>query len=1016
MDTKQMISTPKQQRKKPSASMPAPFLSFQVENENCAVYVGNIPSDERSPCPVCSRANDDTAQEQNCACASEIKAFLRDRINAAFKVPIEGIGIRTCRLFSVVTNVYSNTLEGDDEQRSDRRVHRAACVEFDEPKIAEHCLALKFTSFHFNGQSHNRSSLRMRRWTSQPPKPPPLPEKSKSLSPSLAWSPKQPMPSAAPRSKSTSPRITSKQRQQQLPPPPPPRTVSPNAGHRKQRRKQLFANSTINERPSSPVVQALTPLATNLVGTEELDGRASPSPSSCLVHVGNIPFEATYEELCKFFLERMNKAFHGVTPPEIVRLGMRYSEGERCDACVEFQEPKVAHRATLLRNRRWYARDEDIPQNEEEEDLNANSNHSLNSNSNHSDERKRRNAMPVLEIELWDPSKYDTSDFFSTTSAVRPNNNTVLGSTFYQENDFADDDYGLWEIGAEPLKKDSGRQSPKATPKSSPTQSKKTMEEARECGFLICTNPNKIPKCDHLFTIFPQPGEDMGEVKKAKLCHGYAFRGKLCRNIHKKRSGSGKKLCGPMCPFAHLDSFDQLKDPHDILSLLYYVENNDEVEFSSGTGCTPQEYLLRQRERQPKPESIPTRKNIRPILSQPTHSQIDSSTQSTEDILRELRSSLSAVRQELLATQEQLQKSELARQSLLEQRYSNKDEKDTAIFALQKDVAQLRIELQEANHKVKTSALAAENDSRKYAFLQEKYKLHVSREGKSAISTELLESEIIKLREELKKSQSDYKELQQQQKPSENPGSDDYFLNSFLEGSTTTLMQFMDTNADDQPKLDLSPQPHARKLDLSPQRRVRKLDLSPQPRLAEIPIDCDSSPFVPYKAKIDSKSIQLPGLSATATPPPPILEDELDSLRSEIEYVVSCYGNQVFVNANATDGSTAVTRFLKLPMNLYKGRDIDVALVVSLPKEYPWKGIVEVHSDSRYTNHLGADSQYRKLASESISGLLNVCRWEAEACQGKPHVLMNIMKAAERWVMNDWKIIQKKKWDDLDSS
>jgi len=996
-----MISTPKQQRKKPCAPMPAPFLSFQVENENCAVYVGNIPSDERY-------GNDeiDNDQQDN-VCATELKSFLRERINAAFKVPSEGIGIRTCRLFSVVTNVYSNTTnvdhEGDEGSNNDssskRRVHRAACVEFEDPKIAEHCLALKFTSFQFSGQSHNRSSLRMRRWTTQPPKPPVLPEKSKSLSPSVTWSPKQMMkPPPPPRSKSTSPRISSKR--QQLPPPPPPRarTVSPNSINRKQlqRRKQLAP--TIDERPTSPVVQALPTTPLN-PATEDSDGRSSPSPSSCLVHVANIPLEATEEELCEFFLERMNKAFHGVTPPEILRLGMRNYDGNmpsRVEACVEFQDPKVAHRATLLRNRRWYAKDEEP--NEEDEDLNSNSNHSLGTSSNNSDEKKRRNAMPILDIELWDASKFDTSDFSfdesnSDTMRAANNNNTILGSAFYQEKENEDDsnsiDYGLWEMDSK--KAVPAKPSPKPSPKSSPLQNKKTIEEARECGFLICTNPNKIPKCDHLFTIFPQAGEEMGEVKKAKLCHGYAFRGKVCRNTHKKRTGSSKKLCGPHCPFAHLDSFDQLKDPHDILSLLYYVENNDEVEFSSGTGCTPQEYLLRQRERQPKAERemISTRKSTQ--HTQLNHSQLDSLTKSTEEILRELRSSLSAVRQELSATQDQLHRSELARQSLLEQQSftSNKDEKDAAIFALRNDVAQLRNELQEAKHKLKASALASENDRRDYEFLQQKYQHHVSREGKSGISTELLESEIIKLREELKKSQSDYKALQQQQQleqPSGSPTSDDSWpemnlLNSFLERSTPSLMQMMQPSSDDPPKLDLSP----------------------QPRLADIPMDGDSSLHVPYKAAIDP--IQSLGLSATSTP----TTAEIDSLRSEIDHLVSCYGNQVFVNKNATDGSTIVTRFLKLPMSVYKGRDIDVALVLSLPKDYPWNGIIEVNSDPRYTNHFGTDNQYRKLVSESISGLLNVCRWEAEACQGKPHVLMSIMKTAERWVMNDWKIIQKKK-------
>ena len=162
----------------------------------------------------------------------------------------------------------------------------------------------------------------------------------------------------------------------------------------------------------------------------------------------------------------MNKAFHGVTPPEIVRLGMRHSgnyhkSSSRIDACVEFQEPKVALRATLLRNRRWHAKGDDYQNDDEDVDddmnnqgsnhssLSNRSNHSNGSNhSNHSDERRRRSAIPTLEIELWDPTKHDTGDFFleneNSTTNFRANKNTILGSTFFKESPNEEDpgDYG----------------------------------------------------------------------------------------------------------------------------------------------------------------------------------------------------------------------------------------------------------------------------------------------------------------------------------------------------------------------------------------------------------------------------------------------------------------------------------------------------------------------------------------------------------------------------------------------
>ena len=1009
VDNNKTANTPKQ-RKKQSAPNPAPFLSFQVERENCAVYVGNIPPDERSPSPICENkpgpgdANQLTDDEYLSACSVELKAYLRDRINAAFKVPIEEIGIRTCRLFSVVTNVYSkndtdNNSDADNDssetvnsnirKQPKRRLHRAACVEFKDPIIAEHCLNLKFTSFRFNGH-HHRYNLRIRRWTSQPSPPP---EKSKSLSPSV-WSPKQTLP--PPPSKSTSSEISNLKRQK-LPPPPPPRpnTVSPNSINRKQlpRRQQLSLSTTINERPNSPMT---SPTNTNLGYTMEVpDGRSSPSFSSCLVHVGNMPAEATSDELREFFLDRMSKAFHGVTPPEIIRIGIRHSgvatdygsnssiaSQPRIDACVEFQEPRVAHRATLLRNRRWYAKDDESHNDEE----GAENKDDDTSNSNYSDEKKRRNSMPVLEIELFDPTKYDTSDFFfvneSNSSARKAIKNTILGSAFYQENEYEEDgiDYGMY------------RTSPKPSPKSSPSQFKQIVDEARRSGFLVCSNPDKIPKCDHLFTTLPQSGEGTHclEVKKGRMCHGYAFLGKSCRHIHTQRKS--KKLCNPECPFVHIDSFDQLEDPHDILSLLYYVENNDEVTFSSGTGCTPQDYLLQQREWQPR-----VKKKNSTTESTPPNQQTNSLSHSKEE-LREMRLSLREIRRQLSTTQQQLSISEHARRTLLNEQTSNGDEKDAAILSLKDEVSRLRNDLQETNLKLKSSTLAAENDRRDYEFLQEKYQHYVSREGKAGISTELLESEIIKLREELEKSQTDCQALKQQQlkqrQPNRSPTSDfenswpeTNQLDTFLERSTHSLMQMMDKNTDSQ----------------------LQLDLSPKPRLLDIPSDSESSLHVPYKAVIDCDPIQSLGLasptSPTATTTKKRTKQDRKALRSEIACLVSCYGHQVFVNRS--NGPTTVTRFLKLPVSCYEGRDIDVALVLTLPKDYPWNGIIEINSDPHYI--LGTGDQHRKLVSESIKGLLNVCRWEAKACQGKPNVLMSIMKAAERWVMNDWKIIQQKK-------
>jgi hypothetical protein len=321
------------------------------------------------------------------------------------------------------------------------------------------------------------------------------------------------------------------------------------------------------------------------------------------------------------------------------------------------------------------------------------------------------------------------------------------------------------------------------------------------------------------------------------------------------------------------------------------------------------------------------------------------------------------------------------------------DEKDIKIRSLQEQNARLRKDLQGTSQKWEDSELDAEKWKREYEILQEKHENHLDKEGKSQISADLLQFEILKLREELKQSRSDYLKLPEQTNRSSNgdkhQGSCPEFVqfDNFLERSIPTLMQMTDGTTDDQ-------------------------HMPPRPRLADIPVDA-SSRSLPYKGVVDCKPIPHLGLVAaiptavTTTTPTNNLTAKTDeeSMASEISYLVSCYGNQVSVMDGAT---TSVTRFMKLPMNLHKGRDIDVALVLTLPNGYPWNGIVKITSDPRLSNHFGADSQYRKIVSESISGLLNVCRWEAEACQGNPHVLMNIMKSAERWVKNDWKVIQKK--------
>lgn len=770
--------------------------------------------------------------------------------------------------------------------------------------------------------------------------------------------------------------------------------MSPNVFGRKQllstpqRRKQISGNPTINEIASSPASLSLIGDLANTTdyanckfenesssAANASDGRSSPAIISCVVYVGNIPADSKSEDICRFFIGRMNKAFHGVTPPEIIRLGMRRQDSATnttngvCDtanpprmaACVEFQDPKVALRATQLKNRRWYAKREfdndpvDDGQNDDSEgteDGNEDENPSG---------KTRRQSTPLLEISIWDPAKYDVRDFTFVNENDINGWRVNYGSLFPSEEEREDDEWDDAKLAA----KSSPSQSPKFVP---------SITEARQCGFLICSNPSKTPKCDHLFTLEPQLLEGSscyGEVKKARMCHGYTFRGKVCRN-HKKACGAKDKramLCSPECTFAHIDSFDQLKDPHDILALLYYIENNDDVEFVKGTGCTAQEYLSQQFSAKPKAEERVSRSE-----STLPNQEIDSSPQSSEETIRALHIDLSEVQQELKTTQQKLQQSESARQSVPNKQLQN--ENDTKIRSLQDEIARLRINGFQDNP--------------------------ADRDETPNVTTELLQLEVVNLKEELEQSRADYQKLiLQRQRSSGNLTNDTHPhsmdtswkgiqpFDNFLERSIPTLMQMTDGNLDELP--------------LTMPNLPPGLPLPPKPVLADIPMDQRSSPHSPYKVILDSNPIQPLGMKASTS-----TTDE-DSLRSEISYLVSSYGNQVSV-MNQNGASTSVTRFLKLPMPLYKGRDIDVALVLTIPKDYPWNGIVAVHSDPRLSYHFGADSQYRKIVSESISGLLNVCRWEAQACQGKQLVLVSIMKSAERWIQKDWEEVKNKNW------
>lgn len=1034
-------------RAKPqSMSPPSPFLSFAVEDKSCAIYVGNIPTNPKNPCKLCTEGStqneesfsscdgsiddlDTLGNDSNltCACEIELKAFLRERINAAFKVPIQDIGIRTCRFFTFVSNVYSNssnpvpsTTEGIESNNNDedgngtednkdatkvspnfsnhntgRRTHRAACVEFYDPKIAEHALALKFTFFYFENEPSRRTSLRLRRWTMEPPR-------------------------------------------------------SNKPGPKQHQQKE---QNTTSSSPSSPI-SALScgddSLLADDFGPVSTEGLSPSISFPCTVHVGNIPSDVRCEELCLFFSERMNKAFRGVTAPKILRIGLRYrnnisnpsnsqiesiSSDNRVDACVEFQSHRVAQRSTLLKNRRWYVKAQEGDRGAGESPIGDDDN-----DDNSRSEKPDWQQMPVLEIEMWDPAMYDVTDFHFTKYYTVDSSSP---SSEVNENDDRDckEDSGC-SIPSERSEQNLSTETPtestydevskvgynrieKKQPPQTASQTKIATAEMREFGFLSCTNPHKTPRCAHLFTVAMEcdvENEDLSGVKKAQLCHGYHFRGKVCRN-HKKTRSSG----GQLCPFVHIDSLDELTDPHDVLALLYWVHNNEEIEFVSGNGCTPQEYLERMKY------------DLRPTLPNAVSFQHNEDVQSepTDIILKELRSDLSAVRDELASTQQKLHKSERAHQALLEKQTRSvhkrmaktntkqKLEETDPIQSLEDQVAKLKLELQKTNRKRKEAEYSAEEGRRQYLALQETIRSkNVDQQEIPDASSKFFQTEIMKLKDELKETRSEINKL----KPSSMSILDSHFghswtqgdidsdstmdknivsswperhFDNFLENSVSKLMEMTDSTSDEQQ----TPHHHQHRQRYSAPDTPLTSNIS---SLSGIPISIHPLPFdTNPRRSTPSRTKSCITIMNTNT------TKEVDLVQSEISSVQSHYGSsQVVARNNGPSAPMTVTRYVKLPMSNNEKANAIVSLILTLPKGYPSKGVVAIHADAHLSNfdEEGTSQARRRAILEFLSGLVNTCRWDAECFQGNP-ALMNIMQTVDRWVQNDWMpTLRTKNW------
>jgi len=605
------------------------------------------------------------------------------------------------------------------------------------------------------------------------------------------------------------------------------------------------------------------------------------------------------------------------------------------DACVEFQDPKFAYCATILKNRRWHAESNNQLDGENEnEDVEYHEREVLDDFS----------KAPLLEIELWDPAKYDIGEFFPIGRVVDCSRDECPRQTTQ-----SDTSHGIGVAD----KEDANSVYREDTLNEQTLQTTLTVDELKEKGFLLCTNPTKTPKCDHLFAM---PGGS-GEIKRARICHGHVFHGKVCRShkrslvstTNKKKDVSGGSF---VCPFAHIDSFEELRDPQDILALLYYVHNNDEVAFVSGTGCTPSEYLERMGNffcKQITPQ---------PIRATPT--------KSTDDTVRRLTNELNAVRRQLGKTQRELHRSETANKSLFRheaqlsqmqaknapgQQQTNKND---MIRSLHYEVAHMKVMLEETHRNWKASERTAMDWRNKYTDLDAKVQTSMKQGENIPISTEIYELEISKLKEELQHTQ---RSLQQYQKTtSSNIDSTlqrSYSslpvgrFDNFLQTSVPTLMEMTKGNS-------------------KPSRSSRR-----------------------HRSRLPDRS------------------PKTYTLKSEILSLQSIYSNQVQVGYSPS--CTTISRYLMLPQSSPQRGNITVTLILTVPLTYPAAGVVGVNAEAHVSNVTWNNTEHHKIDMESLPGLLNVCRWQAEACVGGL-ALMKIIKTAERWVTNDWSNVRNQSW------
>ena len=128
-------------------------------------------------------------------------------------------------------------------------------------------------------------------------------------------------------------------------------------------------------------------------------------------------------------------------------------------------------------------------------------------------------------------------------------------------------------------------------------------------------------------------------------------------------------------------------------------------------------------------------------------------------------------------------------------------------------------------------------------------------------------------------------------------------------------------------------------------------------------------------------------------------EENEGRLRTELDFLSSVYGDEEVKIAE----DSKVKRFLHLRIDQIM-ESIPVELTLTIPNGYPKVGTLAVEANVPQDSRGSAKA--RACVVESLPKLLEICRLEAQACEGY-EALLNVLTSADDWVKTDWASVQE---------